>query len=66
MRILLRMPKWLDAIAQRDGVGEKSEQLMTKKSTSLGLMPVCSKSFSMQPQMTVLASARVASIVSLA
>ena len=37
VRMLERMRNLLHAMAQREGVGEKSEQLMTRKSTSFGL-----------------------------
>lgn len=63
VRMFERMPKRLDAIAQREGVGENSEQLITRKSTSRGWTPVRSKSAVRQLQMMVSASSRVAAML---
>ena len=62
VRQLERMLNLLCAIAQSDGVGEKSEQLTTKKSTSFGFTPVTAKSCSRHEVMTVSASLRMAAI----
>lgn len=37
--MLLRMPKWLTSMAEREGVGQNRLQFTTRKSMSLGLMP---------------------------
>ena len=57
-----RIWKRLHAIAHRLGVGLNSEQLMMKKSTSLGCTPVRSKRLSRHEQITVSASSRAAFI----
>eukprot|EP00967_Tisochrysis_lutea_P103415 scaffold156109_cov35-Tisochrysis_lutea.AAC.3 len=55
---LERKRKRLLAMAQSDGVGEKSEQLMMRKSTSLGWILVLLKSDSRAPHTIVSASCR--------
>lgn len=63
VRQLERKPNRLEAIAQREGVGEKREQLMIRKSTCFGFRPVLSKSRCSVEQMTVSASCLAATIV---
>ena len=60
-----RILKWFAAMAHSEGVGEKSEQLITRKSTSLGRIPVRLNRSAMHVQMIVSASSRTLSRVGL-